>query len=295
MAWSDFFIEHERRRVAVRDYGGAGPAMLLLHGGGGTVAGWDELASHLVPEFTVVGFDAHGHGHSDTPATKDARLPLREIDAVRRALGMERPILVGSSMGGGNAIRYAADGGACSAIVVIDGAPYWRIDEIPTSQFDPDEYRAEMAAAGWGGTLTADEVEAAVEAAVHDCGDARPAAVEADQRRAHVALDDGRYQRKPTLDYIVTMRELSDEVRRLGGLELYDRIEVPVLLLNAERGYTPDGSTSEEQRARLDALPESHPNVVSEWIDAGHLIHWEKPRLVANRIREFVSHSRDGA
>lgn len=63
-----------------------------------------------MPEFTVVGFDAHGHGHSDTPEKKDARLPLREVDAVRKALGMERAFLVGSSMGGGDAIRYAADG-----------------------------------------------------------------------------------------------------------------------------------------------------------------------------------------
>jgi pimeloyl-ACP methyl ester carboxylesterase len=289
VAWSDFFIEHEARRIAVRDYGGAGPAMLLLHGGGGTVAGWDELASYLVPEFTVVGFDAHGHGHSDTPRTKDARLPLREIDAVRRALGMERPLLIGSSMGGGNAVRYAADGGACMALVVIDGAPFWRVDEVDTEPFDAAGYRAEMEAAGWGGVLTHDAVETAVEAAVRDCGDARAAAVEADQRRAHAPLGDGTYQRKPTLDYIVTMREMGNEVRRLGGVELYDRIEVPVLLLNAERGYTPAGATTEEQRARLDAVAASHPNVTSEWIDAGHLIHWEKPRLVANRIREFAA------
>lgn len=295
MAWSDFFIEHEGRRVAVRDYGGEGPAMLLLHGGGATVASWDELASHLVPEFSVVGFDAHGHGHSDTPETKDARLPLREIDAVRRTLGMTRPILVGSSMGGGNAIRYAADGGECAAVVAIDGAPFWPIDEVPNEPFDEDAYRAEMAAAGWGGDLTAEELEAAVAAALGDRGDARPGPVEADQRRAHVPLPDGRFRRKPTLDYIVTMREMGNEVRRLGGLELFDRVAVPVLLLNAERGYTPVGSTTEEQRARLDALPESHPNVVSEWVDAGHLIHWEKPRLVANRIREFVSHHRDDA
>lgn len=56
----------------------------------------------------------------------------------------------------------------------------------------------------------------------------------------------------------------------------------------AKRGYSIAGRYTDEHRARVDALPARYPNVTVEWVDAGHLIHWERPDEVAARIAAFA-------
>ena len=43
--------------VGVRDYGGSGPPLVLIHGHCGSAADWDLVAPHLVPRFRVVALD----------------------------------------------------------------------------------------------------------------------------------------------------------------------------------------------------------------------------------------------
>ena len=47
---------------------GTGPAVLLIHGLGGTRATWRHLISRLARTHTVIAPDLPGHGQSDPPA-----------------------------------------------------------------------------------------------------------------------------------------------------------------------------------------------------------------------------------
>jgi pimeloyl-ACP methyl ester carboxylesterase len=132
----DLTVDAGGCRLFVRDWGGDGAPLLLLHGGGGDVSTWDVLAPLLAGDFRVVAYDARGHGRSDT-LYGDL---LDDTGIVARTLELERPLLVGHSMGGANALRYARGGGECRGVVCVDGAIV-RTDEA-IERKDPDEYRA---------------------------------------------------------------------------------------------------------------------------------------------------------
>jgi proline iminopeptidase len=94
---------------------GKGPKtpLLLLHGGPG--AGSDYLfpMAALAKDRDVIFYDQLGCGRSDAPDKPELyRIPrfLDELDAVRKALGLERVILFGNSWGGMLAIEYLVDG-----------------------------------------------------------------------------------------------------------------------------------------------------------------------------------------
>lgn len=152
----DFHVDAGGYRVAVRDWGGDGPAIVLLHGGGANLADWDVVAPLLAHEFRVAAYDLHGHGLTETPPERalDVGVPLRELDAVRRALEMDGPLLVGSSLGGGISLRYASTGGSCAGVVAIDGAPLWYSGEQVRPPADPDATREQYESEGLGSIRT---------------------------------------------------------------------------------------------------------------------------------------------
>lgn len=88
---------------------GDGPPVLLLHGLGATKLSWLPLLSPLAERFRVVAPDLPGHGESSKPRT--AYTPAFYGGVVRRlldALGEDRAVLVGNSMGGRIALEVAA-------------------------------------------------------------------------------------------------------------------------------------------------------------------------------------------
>ena len=61
--------------IAVRDFGGSGLPVILIHGLGGTVLNWTTFAAELTPRLRVIGMDVRGHGDSgDGPWEWDAIL-----------------------------------------------------------------------------------------------------------------------------------------------------------------------------------------------------------------------------
>ncbi|HWO94457.1 MAG TPA: alpha/beta hydrolase [Dehalococcoidia bacterium] len=87
------------------------PHAVFLHGGGLTAHTWDMAALLMRDKLHIVALDQRGHGDSDwTPNVEDdtASLMLEDTRAFIEHLGYEKLTLVGMSMGGMNAIRYAA-------------------------------------------------------------------------------------------------------------------------------------------------------------------------------------------
>ncbi len=85
---------------------GQGPPVVLLHGFTLDRRMWNRQAASLADRFTVVRYDLRGHGASPPPAG-----PYRHADdllALLDGLDLERPALVGLSLGGGVAGTFAA-------------------------------------------------------------------------------------------------------------------------------------------------------------------------------------------
>ena len=60
--------------------------------------------------YRVIGYDARGHGRSSAapdPAAYDYDDLARDLEAVLDALGLERAVLAGASMGAHTALRFA--------------------------------------------------------------------------------------------------------------------------------------------------------------------------------------------
>ncbi len=86
------------------------PPLVLLHGITDSGLCWRRLALALAEDYDIIMPDARGHGRADAPQTGYS--PDHHADDVAglvRALGLERVLVVGHSMGAMNAAVLAAD------------------------------------------------------------------------------------------------------------------------------------------------------------------------------------------
>ena len=95
--------------VSLRDWGGSGTPILLLHGMAAHSHWWDEVAPRWSGRLRAAALDFRGHGDSDWAAdgAYSAGLWLEDVETARRALGWDRFLLCGHSMGARMALNYA--------------------------------------------------------------------------------------------------------------------------------------------------------------------------------------------
>jgi abhydrolase domain-containing protein 6 len=119
------------RRLVVGDHewryleAGAGPPLVLVHGFSGSKENWLPLLPHLVDRHRVIVVDLPGWGESTRLPEADYGIPAqatRVVDFIA-AMGLERPVLVGHSMGGFIAgIVGTRHADAVSALVLVASA-----------------------------------------------------------------------------------------------------------------------------------------------------------------------------
>jgi pimeloyl-ACP methyl ester carboxylesterase len=98
-------------RLEVLDWGGKGPAMVLLAGLGGTAHIYDDLAPRLIDSFRIIGITRRGHGTSSRAAdttTYTLDFLAADIRTVLDSLGIHGASLVGHSIAGAEITRFAA-------------------------------------------------------------------------------------------------------------------------------------------------------------------------------------------
>src|SRR5215211_6743135 len=102
--------------------GGDGAPIVLLHGQGGFAAHWAQVIPHLVATHRVVAPDLPGLGQSEVRANRlDARGVVDWLDALIEQTCAQPPTLVGISLGGALAARFAvAHGDRASQIVLVN-------------------------------------------------------------------------------------------------------------------------------------------------------------------------------
>lgn len=102
--------------------GGDGTPIVLLHGPGAYGAQWVRVIPGLVTSHRVIAPDLPGHGASDTfDGVLDTDRVCRWLDDLIECTCPVSPVLVGHTLGGAIAARFAsARGDRLSALVLVD-------------------------------------------------------------------------------------------------------------------------------------------------------------------------------
>jgi pimeloyl-ACP methyl ester carboxylesterase len=112
--------------IYVDDGGGKdGLPVLFLHAFAGDSSQWDDQLSHLRHHRRAIAIDLRGHGKSAAPKDGDYCVEsfVQDVEAVVSKLELSRFVLVGHSLGGAVAIKYAGSHPDRVAGLVVVGAP----------------------------------------------------------------------------------------------------------------------------------------------------------------------------
>ena len=106
---------------------GSGPPLVLIHGFGLNRAMWQWQLPALTPHFSVLTYDLLGHGESAPPAgTPDLAMFSAQLLRLMERCGIERAAVVGFSLGGMIARRFALDHPDRLSALAILNSPHGR-------------------------------------------------------------------------------------------------------------------------------------------------------------------------
>jgi pimeloyl-ACP methyl ester carboxylesterase len=254
MRWKRRIVYSDGLRLAVRDSGGEGKPVVLIHGLGVGQRSWDRVAPRLSRSgLRVVTYDQRGHGASD--ASNDYSLPAFEKDlaALSENLDLREPVLIGHSLGATIALGYAAARGGTASVICVDGGlPV----VLPSADWDMME--AEMR---------------------------RPLV-----RVGVWAMKVARLGAK--LSFEELRRVVEEHDARINSLYgKYDCITCPVLMVVAAHAdQVPQAEEIREAvREGVRSVQEAHPEVRVEWLPCGHNVPWERPAELADLIVRTTS------
>lgn len=268
--------------LAARDHGGDGPAVLLLHGLGGTLEAWDALAPLLARRHRVVAVDLRGHGLSgDGPWEWDA--VLGDLEAVVKHVRLDRPAIVGHSLGGMLALMWARRHPECPAIVNLDG--------LRSAENDPGNYPG-MAQDALKTAL--DQLKATFDAQAAAMSRPIPAEQAAMFPRRALTTRDGHSYLRPGPETLAALRY--DPVFR-DAIPLLRLVTCPTLVVLSDRD--PAGMDGGELMAafRRGVRRDLHdlPSTVQVTeLAASHNMVAERPSDLADLIVRFLAGSAKG-
>jgi non-heme chloroperoxidase len=241
--------------------GGRGEPVLLLHGYSDSGGAWAPVLPHLPAEWRVAAPDQRGHGRSERPAG-DYAMTTFAADAARLldALGWERATVVGHSMGGMIAQRFAIDfPERVARLVLVGTTPICAgpaVDEVVAAvRAFGDEVPREFVEAFQAGTVVR-PLPPAFFAAVVETSCAMPSRV---------------------------WRALAEELARFDLRAELPHIAAPTQVVwgDADAFFGPP-----EQEALRKGIPGA---TFSVYVGCGHSPHWEEPDRFARELAAFVA------
>ena len=98
------------------------PVIVMAHGATDYGLNWTTLTKELQSEYDIYMVDARGHGYTDPPTAESADdVVVKDLVGFTRKMNLEKPILMGHSMGSGTVMRVAAAyPDLPSAVVLLD-------------------------------------------------------------------------------------------------------------------------------------------------------------------------------
>ena len=273
-------------RMHVRNWGGEGRPVVLLHGLASTCRIWDFVAPILACDFAVIAVDQRGHGDSGKPDHGyDFASVGRDVAALLEGRGIERPVLVGHSWGADVALELAVTRPELlQGLVFVDGgtidasARYDTLDDTLVQMAPPDfsgvtpkQFMERVRSGGQWATLIGQHGASAEEIILAN----------------FETLEDGTMRAKLSRDnHLRIIEALWEHHPR----ELYPQVDCPVLMMPARQRANPDAY--ERTLARSESIAAAErllPLSKTVWLeDSIHDVPVQRPELVAETIREHI-------
>lgn len=100
------------------------PPLVLLHGISSRLNTWRPVVDTLAADHRLVIWEARGHGDSDHPEAGYLLVDYAaDLTGLLAALDIERPAILGHSLGGMIALTWAVDHPATARAIVLEDAP----------------------------------------------------------------------------------------------------------------------------------------------------------------------------
>jgi esterase len=260
-------------RLHVLDWGGAGQPLLFLHGGALTAHSWDLVCLALRERHRCVAVDQRGHGDSEWSPGLDygTDAHVRDIAGLIERLELERPILVGQSLGAINGLAYAArHPGRLSGLVMVDAGPW--VQRRGTGRIvDFVLQDAELPS-----------VDDFVERARRFNTRRDPELLRHSLLRNLRPLPDGGWTWKYDRRHLSRERIQAFEAELRELEELLPAVRCPVLVV---RGGESDVMTAADAERLAGRLPDGRAIAVA---NAGHTVQGDNPAALAAALLEFV-------
>ena len=107
--WTDSYAMVNGIRMHYWRTGGDKPVLILSHGGSDDGLCWTNLAKELADDYDIIMPDARAHGLSDPMSKTDPPdVQAEDLAALIRELNIEKPIVMGHSMGASASAWFAA-------------------------------------------------------------------------------------------------------------------------------------------------------------------------------------------
>jgi esterase len=262
-------------RLHYLDWGrGDHPGLLFLHGGALTAHTWDLVCLALRADFHCVAVDLRGHGDSEWSPTLDygPDAHARDIGGLIEQLELGTPVLVGQSLGGLSAMKYAARAAHGPAgIVTVDVGPKVRSSGVRRV--------AEFVMGDPGPGSLEDFVQRA--RAFNPRRDPRLLRYSL-LHNLHPTRDRSwtwKYDRRGlTPDYFAAVRR---ELERLG--DVAQTIIYPALVV---RGADSDAWSDTDAESFAASFPDARRATVE---NAGHTVQGDNPRGLAEVLTRFLA------
>ena len=124
--WQTGCVETNGLRLHYTRTGGDKPPVVMAHGVTDAGPCWTAVAEALAAEYDVIMVDARGHGHSDAPERGyDPAAQADDLAGVIIALELERPAVLGHSMGAATGLVLACAYPDLPGAILLEDPPAW--------------------------------------------------------------------------------------------------------------------------------------------------------------------------
>jgi pimeloyl-ACP methyl ester carboxylesterase len=236
------------------DQGGDGVPVVALHAYWMEAGTYAPLAKALAPAWRLIALDQRGHGHSEKSDDLSWEAFIADLTAFIDYLGIATPVtLIGNSLGGTVAFRYAARHPGKVRAMVIEESPAVEKTNLDFMRAWAGVYPTRQALADRIGARLAWSVEPSF----RHTAEGWTLAFSADQ--------------------------LADAAKGLDGDFWSDWLatDIPALVIRGTDSRAVDGTLLEAMAAKR-----SHTTLLS--FDAGHVVHHDAPAAFTAAVERFL-------